>query len=252
MQSSYNVIKKYDAVSGSEKSVDTVYKNVEEVEEEVMSINGDYLMKRYEALGNNIIRNSKSKSEKIINDAIISSNKIEKTAYEKGYEQGSKNGYEDGYNKGIEEARIEYEAKARTIIGQAEYILKTAKEDYDNYMSDKRCEIINLSLEIAKVITKRELIDLDGISDLIENVLENAKGEENIIIRINPCNVESIREKSDEWKVKYGIKEEIFILEDSFTNEGNAFIEKTTGKTEVGIDIGFQGIEEYLKGRISK
>ena len=113
-------------------------------------------------------------------------------------------------------------------------------------MSEKRNEILKLALEMAKVISRKELKLSDGILHLIDPILEKSKGEENIVIKCNPVHSESIREKLSYWQKAYAIKGEIFILEDTLIEQEMLIVEKKTGKTIVGMDIALQKLEELI------
>ena len=86
----------------------------------------------------------------------------------------------------------------------------------------------------------------EGINPLIENVLEEAKGEKNIIIRCNNVHVKVIKEKISYYKQAYAIKGEIFILEDELMEPGNAIIDKGTGKALIGLDVALEKLENAL------
>ena len=110
-------------------------------------------------------------------------------------QKDTENGYEDGYKKGYEKSLMDTEDKVKKDIEKAESILALAACDYENYMNEKRSEILNLALEMAKVISGKELKLSEGILHLIDPILEKSKGEENIVIKCNPVHSESIREK---------------------------------------------------------
>lgn len=249
MQLSYNLIKNNEASIGANKTIETEYnkyKYEENNDSPKVQVDLDEIQRKYEGLASGVLRKANNEKENIISQAIITAKEIEKRAYEKGHEQGLKNGYEDGVNKGYVEAKTQYDIEGKALISQGERILHRAQSDYDTYMEKKKQEIINLAIEMAKIITQRELIELNGVSHLIEKVLEGSRGEENLIIRCHPDQSDSLREKIDYWKIAYAIKEEIFVLEDTFLETGNAVVEKSTGKTQVGLEIGFKKLEEAL------
>lgn len=252
MQLSYNLIKQESALHSNKKKIETNYiKKTEELEDEFSraSIENE-IKKSYESLGESIIKRSKMEAEKIVMDSRRAAVDIEREAYEKGYSQGQKNGYEDGfkegYNKGLEQINLDTEAEVKAAIDNAERILELSNSEYKKYINEKEEEIIKLAFEMAKVITEKELTEKDGILPIIEKILNESKGEENIIIRCNSVHIESIEEKISYYKKAYAIKGEIFVLEDPLMEAGNAIIEKNTGKAVIGLDIGLQRLEEAL------
>ena len=252
MQSSYNLIKRSVATMGNHKIIATKYDNEslkEEEEEEIEAgevIGINSIIKSYENIGLGIVKNAKKEAEDIflksLEDAAIS----ERLGYDTGYSKGTENGYEDGYKKGYEKALIDTESKVREDIEKASNILETASEDYKNYMDKKTKEILNLALQMAKIVCSKELKLSEGILDLIEPILEKSKEEENIVIRCNPVHSNAIREKLIYWKTAYGVKGEIFVLEDTLMAPGNAEIKKRTGKIIVGLDFALEKLEELI------
>lgn len=253
MQLSYNLIKNKSEDIVEKKEIKTNYISRTEKEEkiEVETKAADYdIKKSYEKLGANIIRKAKSEAESLIMESRRLSFEIEKDAYEKGHAKGSENGYEDGFKKGYEEAvesvNRETEEAVKKYIDDANEVLLKASEDYKNYLEAKEKDIIALALNIAKIIANKEVTLPEGLHPLIEEVLNESKGEENLIIRCNPDHVESINNKKEYYKNAYGIKGDIFLLEDPLMEPGNAILEKTTGKSVIGIDIAIEKLEEGL------
>lgn len=248
MQLSYNLIKNTSALKSSEKKIETNYISkieAKDIEKENLFVEQE-IRKSYDILGSNIIKKAKSEAEEIIMKARVISSEIEKKAYEEGYSQGKYNGFEDGYNEGLEKIKKDTEEEIRLKIERAEEILQKANKEYKEYLISEEKEIINLAFKMATIITKKELQLDNGILSLIEDVLEEAKGEENIIIKCNSMHVKSIEEKVEYYKKAYAIKGEIFILEDTLMEPGNAIIEKSTGKAIVGLDIALEKLKDAL------
>ncbi|MBE6055153.1 MAG: flagellar biosynthesis/type III secretory pathway-like protein [Clostridium sartagoforme] len=250
MQLSYNLIKNSSALKSSKKVIETSYiSKVEEKEKEKEYIDSsieDEIKKSYEALGANILRKSKIEAEEIVMQSRVIASEIEKKAYEEGYNQGKLNGFEDGYNEGLEKVKLDTEEEIKSKLEKSEYILKEANREYKEYLINKEKEIIELAFNMASAIAKRELESSEGIVPLIENILEEAKGEENIIIRCNSIHIEAIKEKIEYYKKAYAIKGEIFILEDTLMEPGNAVVDKGTGKAIIGLDVALERLENEL------
>lgn len=248
MQLSYNLIKNTSALKSSQKTIETNYISrieAKDIEKENLYVEQE-IRKSYDILGSNIIKKAKSEAEEIIMNARVISSEIEKKAYEEGYNQGKYNGFEDGYNQGLEKIKKDAEEEIRGKIEKAEEILQKANKEYKEYLTSEEKEIINLAFKMATIITKKEVQVDNGILPLIEDVLEEAKGEENIIIRCNSIHVKAIEEKVKYYKKAYAIKGEIFILEDTLMEPGNAIIEKSTGKAIVGLDIALEKLKDAL------
>lgn len=251
MQLSYNLIKSNSALESYKKKIETNYVRKEESLEENNQLEDrksieDEIRRSYENLGANILRKAKIEAEELLMQSRKTAIEIEKTSYEEGYAQGKENGFEDGYNEGLQKVKLDTEDEVRENIKKSEKILECANSEYKEYLQKKEKDIIKLAFEMASIIAKRELQVPDGILPLLEDVLNEAKGEENIIIKCNSIHIKAISDKVDYYKKAYAIKGEIFILEDPLIESGNAIVEKNTGKAMIGLDIALEKLEEAL------
>jgi flagellar assembly protein FliH len=260
MQSSYSLIKKDFAKQGNSKVISTEYvtkktvsEDIEEEKEEVVEekapqIDPEELLKRYEDIGQRIIQDAKNEKQIIVLRAQMDANVAEKKAYEKGYAQGLENGYDDGYKKAYDETIDRAKAEAAEIVNKAELLLKSAHENYEEYLENKKMDIVKLALEIAENIAKKELSKDDSMNSIIEEAFKISKGEDNAILKVNSVHVEELKSQVERWKISYNIKNEIFVIADDFMEPGNAILEKPSGLVKVGIDIGMEQIRKAILG----
>ncbi|WP_160686081.1 FliH/SctL family protein [Clostridium sp. C2-6-12] len=262
MQSSYNLIKKGFAKEGDSRKISTEYKfkqleededeaenfdEIEEIEEiKEPEIDPEEILRRYEDIGQRIIQDAKREKQAITLKAQMESNIAEKKAYEKGYEQGFQNGYDDGYKKAYDETIEAAKAEAASIVEKAEMLLKSAHENYCKYLEDKKVEVVKLALEIAENIAQKVLSNEDSMNSIIEEAFKISKGEDNVILKVNSIHVKEIKSQIQKWKISYGIKNEIFILNDDTLEPGNAILEKPSGIVKVGVEIGMEQIRKAL------
>jgi len=257
MQSSYSLIKKDFAKQGENKVISTEYinkKNIfeelkEEKEEDMIKtpkIDPEELLKRYEDIGQRIIQDAKNEKQVINLRAQMDADISEKKAYEKGYEQGLQNGYDDGYKKAYDETIDAAKAEATSIVNKAEQLLKSAHENYTQYLEDKKMDVVKLALEIAGSISRKQLSHEDSMNTMIEEAFKISKGEDNVILRANSIHVEELKSEIERWKMSYGVKNEIFVIADDFMEPGNAILEKPSGIVKVGVDIGMEQIRKAL------
>jgi flagellar assembly protein FliH len=247
-------VKKEQVLSGESRVISTEYivrRNESETEDNhytELQMERQRYISSYENIAKNIVEEARRNSEKIRFDAIEESQLLEKEAYEKGYKQGMDNGYEDGKKEAIESIIPQAKKEAEEMQERARNILLGATDDYNSYMDVKKDDIIKLSLVIAEKILRREVLVNDGINKMIEEAFELSKGEESVIIRCNEIHEEDIKAKIEFWKTTYSIAGEIFVLVNDEIEQGNAIIEKSTGKMEVGIDFGLESIKKAIIG----
>lgn len=261
MQSSYSLIKKGFTKESDSKIITTEFEvkkleaqeneedleNLEEIEEvKKPEIDPEEILRRYEDIGQRIIQDAKREKQVITLRAQMDADASEKKAYENGYEQGLQNGYDDGYKKAYDETIEAANAEAAEIVNKAETLLKSAYENYSRYLEDKKIEVINLSLKIAESIVRKELSNDDSMNSIIEEAFKISKGEDNVILKVNSIHAEELKSQIKKWKLSYGIKNEIFILNDDSMDPGNAILEKPSGIVKVGVDIGMEQIRKAL------
>lgn len=253
MQSSYNLIKSNSTLSSDKKVITTSYEVNQYDTEEILNNEDLYIQRKniienYESIGAGIIKDAQNKKEEILMESRTKAALMEKNAYEKGYSQGIQNGHEDGKKEAIESTLPKVQEDAKNIIENAQRILLNAQNDYNNYLMEKKQEIIELSLTIAKKILNKEVNVDDGINEIIESAFESAKGEENVIIKCNGMYEESIRNKIKFWKTSYSISGEIFVMIDNTIEPGNAIVEKNNGIVKIGIETGLEAIIKAILG----
>lgn len=247
MQSSYSLIKKERALQGEERKINTSYNGEQKEEEQfVEEIEGSVFKDRYEEIGQSIILEAYKKRDEILIDAMKETQIREKEGYDKGYNQGRANGYEDGKKEAIEMVLPEAKKKAEEILEKAENVLLSAEKDYKEYIEKKEKEILDLVITIAEKVLNKEIIEKSGIVSMVEEAIEEAKGEENLIIKCNPLHEENIKKNIKRWQVNYSIKGEIFIYPVENMELDKAIIEKNSGKTEVSVTEGLKEIKEAI------
>lgn len=257
MQSSYSVIKSNFATTGEEKKISTSLSKKLLPQSEKVSMGGspneiienyEELIRNYENISANILKNARAEAEKIRVSALERISEEEKRRYEVAYEEGRRNGYEDGKAEAIESVLPEAKKHADEMMVIAESVLKYANNQFEDYVDNKKSEIISMAFTIASHIMKKEVVEDENISIFIEQVLADSKGEENIIIKCNPIHEEELSNNINSFKVSYAIRGEIFILPDPNIPEGNAVVEKSSGLVEVGIDVALNIIKEEMFG----
>lgn len=249
MQSSFNIIKEYKSLNEKKKISTTYEKGLSKDENGIIYSGKGVTLEEaksyldgYEQIASTILQDANNRSKRLLEESLIKSQLAEKEAYDLGYEQGTKNGFEDGRKEALEEAKEE----TGKIIDEATNVLLKAEKDYNDYLERKKIDILNLVLDIASKVLCKEVSENPDISKMVEEAIEISKDEENIIIKCNPVHSEELKKHIDIWKPTYNISKEIYILDIKDMNQGNAIIEKNSGKVKVGIEEGLEKIKKVL------
>lgn len=251
MQSLSNIIKNTNVKTEGKKAIATDYPsmldNVDEVKEVKEIVNEEEILKKkaesYEVLAKTMIENARMQSEAIISKAYEEAQNIEQQAFDQGYEIGKEQGYKDAYEETIGKSTKE----AEKMIQNASSILKSAKTDYEKYLSNKQKELLQLAVNMAETVLKKKLAETDGLADMIIETLSSSRNSDIYIIRVAKKHVTELKDKVAGWKERLGLKGEVFIIGDEELAPGNAVIEKSSGKVVVGLDIGMESIRRAIE-----
>jgi flagellar assembly protein FliH len=238
MQSLFNVIKSGSVVPQGSKAINTKYDVAIEAQEDNIKTNYE----SYENLARTMLENARKQSEAMLSKAFEEAQQIEREAYEKGFREGSEQGYRNAY----EETLVQAQKEAELILENANNVLLSSKLEYERYLELKKEEIVQLSLNIAEEILKKQILREDCISEMVYTVLDNSRNTETIIIRANSIYTEELKGRAQEWKNRLGIKGDIFIIPDEAVKPGNAEIDKSNGRIVIGVDVGMESIRRSL------
>lgn len=194
----------------------------------------------------NILARTEEEKNKILEVAKKEAIKLEKKAYEEGYIQGQKNGYEDGYKESYEENVYKAQVERDEMLNYANEILEASRQEVNRYIEDSKEDILNISINIAEHVLREKFEEVETMKTLLESVLEEYKVKKGFTLKVSPKYNETLRLEVSNWKLKFNIKDDIFILPDSLVGEGNAVIEDDKGRILVGID----SILDRIKGEL--
>ncbi|NLZ48095.1 MAG: hypothetical protein GX895_04775 [Clostridiales bacterium] len=244
MQSLYRVIKDTKVLPQGTKEIITQYSpvNIKSSEEENNSNDMDASLQ--------LIKEAKAESERIIKMAEEEAERLRKQAYEEAYEEAYKLGYQEaqekGYQDGYEAALQKAKTEADQMIENAVQILNNAKTDYEAYLQAKKEEIIKLSLNIAEHILNREVSNVNGMDQMVEQAIEESRNAKSIIVKTNSFYTDHLKTKILEWKERFALKAEVFVIADDFMDKGHAVIEKNNGRVIINIDKALDNIREAI------
>ena len=249
MQSSSKVIKNTSVMKQGSKEITTEFNSNNYRNDNIHGYskdeNSSLNLDSYENLAKNIIENAKRQGEKILSGAYEETDEILQKASSKGYEEGYSKGYAEGNKQIIGPATEE----AKGIIANAEFILRSAKKEYEIYIEEKEKQIKEFILIAVENILKQRVESSDALNDMVLAAITNSKNVKLFIIRTNSLYFTELKSRVAEWKTQLGYKEDIIIIEDNLIEPGSAIIEKDNGKIVVGIDKGLEKLKDILQGK---
>lgn len=147
----------------------------------------------------------------------------------------------EGYQAGLEQAREDV-VELRNAIG---VFLNSNQEVYEQIAP----EILGVSIEIAKKIIKKEVSESPEV--LINTVIEVLKGlskeEAKIMLRVNPAQVDVLKQSVPEILSVTGLDAKVSILADENVSEGGCLVTTTNGVVDATIETQLSVVSEALR-----
>ncbi|MBQ3311347.1 hypothetical protein IJG72_04645 [bacterium] len=142
-------------------------------------------------------------------------------------------------------------------LAQAEEDISELREKISDFISAKKevfeyiaPDILEISVDIARKIIKRELeqnpqIILDSIIDVMSNI---SREESKITIKLNPLQVDLVKEELPKYISSMGVEAKINIIADDLIEEGGCILNTNNGIVDASLETQLEIIKEALKG----
>lgn len=152
------------------------------------------------------------------------------------------NAAREGYQSGIEQAKKDLE-QFRTAVGD----FLNAKQEVFEYIAP---DILEISIDIAKKIVKHEIeqdpqLILETILDILKTI---SKEEQKIVIKVNPSQVNFVKNSLPEIISLSGVEAKIRVAQDETIDTGGCIIETNNGVVDATINTQIEIIKEAFKG----
>jgi len=205
MRLSYKVIKNSNVIE--EKCIIPIAENFENIntEDEISSEDMVQMIDNANNISKKIIESAENEKMQMLADAKaqieIDAVGILEDLKQKAYEEGKSIGFKQGKNEGFEQGVAEGIAEGQKVEGQAREVLKEAHKNAREYIDKMEVDIIELSINIAERILKTSLMnDYELIYRSAKEIIMEFKNRKQIIIRVNPNNIEFFQNHIDGLK----------------------------------------------------
>lgn len=180
-----------------------------------------------------IISQAKKQAEDMISDARSHSKEVNQKAYNEGYKLG--------YKEGLLSADSEIKERLNNISNLTRSILTEKKE----ILKKAEFQIIDLSVELAKRILEADVsIDKSVIVKIAKKAISKVTEAERIKLRVNPADIEEVKNHFDEISSYGGGISHIGIISDPKVERGGCLIDSEAGSVDAQISV---QLEEYQK-----
>lgn len=182
--------------------------------------------------GKRFLEAAKKQANLMIKEAEKKVSEVEKSAYEKGEQKV----FEDGRQK-LEPVVEMFQQKINELIEyKKELFIQSEKE------------ILELAVSLAQSVIHHEVrIHNDIILGVIKSATKKILGREQIIIRINPEDMEYVLQNKPNLKDEFKDIPQVSFKEDISVNKGGCVIDTTYGSIRATLEEEFDELVKHLK-----
>ena len=171
-----------------------------------------------------------------------------RSKYQKQLEEAEKTAFESGYAKGLEDGKICGKKEVEPTLIKFEQALSELQLLRQNISLLAEKEAVDLSMAIAKKIVGNEIsVNKDVISHVIKEALQKVNGHENIKIKLNPSEIQVVKETEAELKNIANCVEDIEFVGDDNISPGGCIIETNIGDIDARIEKQLKVVEDAFK-----
>lgn len=214
---------KDEVVESSETPVDEPVETPEQIaqreELEVFDIdNIDFTQRRERRTGN------RRRGYRRIDDRNLVSRAQEEAV------QIKQNAYQEGYNLGLQQAAAEIE--------NFQNVLGAFMGAQDRVFNEIAPNILELSMSIAQKVIKHEATtDVQVVVDTVMDALRMlSKNEPKIVLRVNPVQVQYLKDTLPDKIKSIGMETKLSILSDEAVTEGGCIIQTNNGMIDATVE----------------
>lgn len=148
----------------------------------------------------------------------------------------------EGYQAGMEQASEELQQIRETFAA----FMNAKQEVYEQIAPD----ILEISVDIAQKIIKKEVSEdpqvlVNNIVDVLKNL---SKDENKIALRVNPVQVDVVKQQVPEILTIAGLDARVSVLADEEVSEGGCLVTTSNGVVDATVETQLSVICEALKG----
>lgn len=192
---------------------------------------------------------AKMKDQKVelVKQAGTEINKL-KTQWHAEKEEITKRAEDEGYSAGFERGKQESFDKYGELLKQANSIISTAQQDYQQSIDQAKEDILSLSVHIAEKIIRKELTDEpNSFISLVSEAINEVKEQSSVSIYLHPDNYTAVIEQKQELVQVLGPQAELMIFIDYELKPGACIIEHSLGQIDASIDTQLTTIKSFLE-----
>jgi flagellar assembly protein FliH len=169
-------------------------------------------------------------------------------AVEKAYQKGFDEGIAQGAIGGKSEAGAEYQQKIEAVQARVGSYLKSIEDAKHALLADTDRILLDLCCRMVKKVLSAELTQRpDIILNVLRKALSYVAEREKLIIRVAPCDIETVSGNQDFWSPVTERLKAITIEPDERIGQGGCIIESASGVIDARLDVQVDELAELIE-----
>lgn len=158
---------------------------------------------------------------------------------------------EDARERGLEEGRRAIEADRQAAAQRIEALEEEINAERDGFFRRMEPEVARLAVSIAEKIVGREVAEHPEIVlDAIKRSMKRMQEKEFLRIRVNPDNLELVRQRRDDLIAAVDGVEKLEVVDDRRVDAGGCVIESRNGNIDARVGTQVREIERAVSGAL--
>lgn len=185
------------------------------------------------------LQQAQMQANQLIEEATAQAQQVAEEARQQAGQQGYQEGMEAGLQEGRQAGQIELQQRIEQLKFQFIDLVKLRRR----IMVDMEPEIVKLAWEVAKRVVGDELkSNREVIVGVVRKSLETLNERDEILIRVNPAEYESVKPHQEEFEAMIEGLKKFTIRPDGAIELGSCAIETNLGNVDARIETQFEAI----------
>jgi len=190
----------------------------------------------------------RAEAEAIRLQAIQDAERIREQARREGYQRGYDDGYHDGAREAQQRADAELQQTLETLRAQLQQVIQGVHTQHEAYLQHAEAQMLDLALEVARKVVREELKQQPAhVLAIVRDALRRVQSFGRLRIRVNPLDVDLLRQNRPSLLQVVDGVEGIEIVEDRRVDQGGCVIETEQGVYDARIRTQLGEIERVLR-----
>lgn len=200
----------------------------------------EHRVQQAEAHARSLVEQAQAEKENILNKAHADAETIRRQAQAEGLEQGRQ--------QGRQEIEAALQQKVESFCETIQTLLQSIHQEKDRLIRRSESQLIDLACVIAGRIVRKEIEQDDlAVVRIVQQAIDLATEKEKLTVRLNPADLEWVRQHTDQILESHDGLKEIHFEDDPRIERGGCMIETIAGNVDARLERQMEEIQRGLE-----